>query len=566
MDLRTRFSKVEKWLEECLSKSETSHKSCSSLSIEIKGYPSRLLGLDEAESSGHVQLVDTKNWSNPKPEYTTLSHCWGNPGPRPLKTTNANLSAHMSQIRLAELPKTFRDAVNITRRLGQKYLWIDSLCIIQDDEKDWQQEASLMAAIYENSFLTVAATSAENCEGGCGLEPWTWHIIEAHATTGDGKYRNLQPRTRYQMKLKRVGTTSKRQSPLYTRGWALQELLLSRRVLYMANDHMRWKCQHIRHREDLETPLKLDQPIDQLLGDWSRVATQDLDIECSMDMIEKYSRMEFTYSRDRIPAFAGITHFQAARLKDEPLLGLWATKVARDLAWYSCADSRARLSGLPTWSWLSSKHVNFLRCEDVLVYQLLLKTWDIKWTGQPYVSTLMSSTLSVGTMIHRTVIDATRELNKAVVDNFHNSILLPFLSTWRVKEGRADILRNEFYGQDDENGASRMTWPISDVVLDEKNSLSGHPKTMSITYMLLWTSAWQPGRRYRKEPFDAESVCFLALRKRAGKSSAYVRIGCGIARLFLSRDLRQTDWMNWRRCEFLEHLLRTWEEATIELH
>lgn len=68
------------------------------------------------------------------------------------------------QIRIpwAELPNTFQDAITVTRMLGLKYIWIDSLCIVQDDAQDWEREAAKMAIIFEAAYVTIAATAASN--------------------------------------------------------------------------------------------------------------------------------------------------------------------------------------------------------------------------------------------------------------------------------------------------------------------------------------------------------------------------------------------------------------------
>jgi hypothetical protein len=79
---------------------------------------------------------------------------------RTLKTTRENLSSSLENIDFTSLPRTFTDVIIFTRKLGLKYLWIDSLCIIQDDEDDWRYEASLMANIYENAVLTLGATAS----------------------------------------------------------------------------------------------------------------------------------------------------------------------------------------------------------------------------------------------------------------------------------------------------------------------------------------------------------------------------------------------------------------------
>ncbi|KAH8654616.1 heterokaryon incompatibility, partial [Tricladium varicosporioides] len=87
--------------------------------------------------------------------YLTLSHCWG--GGNNFKLQAGNLKHLKSEIPLDQLPRTFRDAMVITKVLGYRYLWIDSLCIIQDSEEDWAQEAGRMAQVYGNAILNLAA-------------------------------------------------------------------------------------------------------------------------------------------------------------------------------------------------------------------------------------------------------------------------------------------------------------------------------------------------------------------------------------------------------------------------
>jgi hypothetical protein len=81
-------------------------------------------------------------------------------------TKRVNLLANEKGIPLSELPMTFQDAISVTKALGIRYLWVDSFCIIQDDEKDWEAQASLMASIYENAYITLAAGASANDDGG----------------------------------------------------------------------------------------------------------------------------------------------------------------------------------------------------------------------------------------------------------------------------------------------------------------------------------------------------------------------------------------------------------------
>ncbi|KAK2050895.1 HET-domain-containing protein, partial [Colletotrichum caudatum] len=97
--------------------------------------------------------------------YTTLSHCWG---PRPvIRTTSRTIDDHLGALPLDGLPPTFRDAVSITRSLGIRYVWIDSLCIVQDSEEDWELESARMGAVYASSYLTIAASASPDSTGGC---------------------------------------------------------------------------------------------------------------------------------------------------------------------------------------------------------------------------------------------------------------------------------------------------------------------------------------------------------------------------------------------------------------
>lgn len=94
-----------------------------------------------------------------------IKQCWGS-GNTILKTLKGNLAQHIAGLLLVSLPATFKDAVLVSRYLGFEYLWIDALCIIQDEESDWQHECSFMQDIYQRSSLTIAAGSAKDSISG----------------------------------------------------------------------------------------------------------------------------------------------------------------------------------------------------------------------------------------------------------------------------------------------------------------------------------------------------------------------------------------------------------------
>lgn len=122
------------WLGECLS----SHSKCKVHAAAIK-YPTRLLDLGPGSTVNDiVRLVHKKTLLYEQQPYATLSHCWG-PSEQtgPLKTTRANQALRVDGIPIQKFPKTFRDAMKFSKAMEIRHLWIDALCIIQDDKEDW---------------------------------------------------------------------------------------------------------------------------------------------------------------------------------------------------------------------------------------------------------------------------------------------------------------------------------------------------------------------------------------------------------------------------------------------
>lgn len=154
---------VSRWLATCLS----SHDSCTIQANEF--LPTRLVDVGSADGTRPPRLFDTRHhrYYHRKPQYLALSHCWGTSSFLPLRTTTENIDELQQQISWEALSKTFQDVIFISRWLGVQYVWIDSLCIIQDDEADWATESTNMGCIYEQSLLTVSASAAEDGQRGC---------------------------------------------------------------------------------------------------------------------------------------------------------------------------------------------------------------------------------------------------------------------------------------------------------------------------------------------------------------------------------------------------------------
>lgn len=154
------WNTIFKWLNNCVHK----HELCTKLesSRDTKWYPTRLLDLgNPTNESRKINVLETAN-KKLGGHYITLSHCWGNG--RHLRLTKENKAALLNEI--PSLPKTFAEAISASRKLGVRYLWIDSLCIIQDDPEDWNREAALMHRVYMNAWCNISAAASQDSSEG----------------------------------------------------------------------------------------------------------------------------------------------------------------------------------------------------------------------------------------------------------------------------------------------------------------------------------------------------------------------------------------------------------------
>lgn len=145
------WAHAERWIYECLN----NHSACNT-SFNNTWVPSRLLDLSGVKDAGKVKLLETTQ-TETNGKYMTLSHRWG--GKSPLSLNRHTYEQLLAGVELHLLPQAFRDAVTICQRLQISYLWIDSLCIAQDDHQDWTKEAALMHKVYSRSFLNISSVA-----------------------------------------------------------------------------------------------------------------------------------------------------------------------------------------------------------------------------------------------------------------------------------------------------------------------------------------------------------------------------------------------------------------------
>lgn len=363
---------MKMWIGRC----EQEHKGTCGVAFATREFvPTRLLDLKAFECDGPTHYGDdiklvcsgTFNSDNKHPSYLTLSHCWGPPEKRPITTTRATLEANKNRIPFTSLSRTFRDAVVITRNLGQRYLWIDSLCIVQDDEKDWAQEASQMAKVYSCSYCTLAALSSSDSSGGLSMtKPRRLSMYVVHGPN-NSKYRLHIPKERYNSQDiswngwygEYDGSTD--DSPLRYRAWALQERELSTRTIYFGSHQLLWECRygqactHIPWRwlddERKEVPssgvVTEPKPFSERLNIIRRNWTT---------IVEDYSRRSLTKQTDKLTALSGIAQsYQAWFPETTYMAGIWSLLLPECLLWVTSSKSsrRAPTYVAPTWSWAS---------------------------------------------------------------------------------------------------------------------------------------------------------------------------------------------------------------------
>jgi len=166
-------------------------------------------------------------------EYATLSHCWGNI--KFLMLEKSNIEVLKNEIPLEALSQTFKDAIEIARELGFAYIWIDSLCIVQDDPEDWNRESALMSDVYGGSGLNIAASGAVDGSSGCFFNQPQNRTCQVQVKLGDQVHSYIC--VTFSSYHQCLGSM-----PLMKRGWALQERLLPPRTLHFTSREVFWEC------------------------------------------------------------------------------------------------------------------------------------------------------------------------------------------------------------------------------------------------------------------------------------------------------------------------------------
>jgi hypothetical protein len=386
------IQKILEWVQEC----EQRHQGCSPPSFT----PTRLLDVNPAFGEvDYIKLIEneslaSKNLAPEAKPYIALSHCWGKT--LQITTTIAKNSQRKEGILLSDLSKTFRDAVEITRRLGIRYLWIDALCIIQDDGEEWAREASSMSRIYSGAYLTIAAATAHDGSAGIFSDRLE-HMREIKVETMTGKPVRMVvvpddvAKSRFfdhrafgglvWLDEEDLGESL----PLVTRAWTFQERLLSRRVVHFAKSEMVFEC---NNGFSCECKAQMHQAgIRQILNGISDSPSVERVLqETWWAIVMQYSSLEMSVRGDVLPALGGIARLfeEAARNHGVDLgeycAGMWRRWLSSSLLWKQRVSRHETQEGntfAPSWSWASATG-NFAvsKLEEGLQWSLVIHGYD----------------------------------------------------------------------------------------------------------------------------------------------------------------------------------------------
>lgn len=327
------------WIENCLR----NHESCGSTDSSV--LPTRVICVGEQGD----QTI--KVWEPPQGTeggYVALSYCWGTGAT--LTCTPQELPRLLEGFSISELPKTLRQAVQITRQFEYEFLWIDSLCILQggstEAQRDWVHESARMGQIFASAVVTVSATASSSCDQGL-FHPRTCKMPYQRSSLDSS-------REQESITLSISGSSRRYQDePIHKRAWVFQERLLSQRMLSYCMQDMMWHCND-GMRWERNAPGNIHRMYKERLQSkrfkWDVIALA-------------YTSRSLTESKDKLPALSAVAKAYHESTNDDYLAGLWRNALPQALLWMRSDIGHSYLPLIkqqapleyraPSWSWAS---------------------------------------------------------------------------------------------------------------------------------------------------------------------------------------------------------------------
>ncbi|KAL8918693.1 MAG: hypothetical protein Q9172_005322 [Xanthocarpia lactea] len=290
-----------------------------------------------------------------RPGYCTLSHCWGQT--QPIKLTKKSYESFQENIPFELLPKTFADAVHISLNLGVPFLWIDSLCICQDDQGDWLAESARMGDIYANGICNIAALD----QGAC--------FFEGPTPASEALY--FSTRGKHYLATKHIEPISHddwlKNTALGKRGWAFQELVLSPRTIFYGAGGISWDC--VDGTADEVHSMRARLPYTRAAAGYKRTFAQfqrsipfpiqhrDRSLHDILwsQLVSEYSNTVLSHETNKWLAISGLARRYMESSGRRLVAGFHYDHLLEELAWWSNTSAGRVPNGAPTWSWLSCK-------------------------------------------------------------------------------------------------------------------------------------------------------------------------------------------------------------------
>lgn len=307
--------------------------------------------------------------------YVALSYCWGGPQPVTLMTDTYEQMTGATGIELSTLPLTIQDAVKVTRGLGLRYLWIDAICILQDNPEDKKRELEHMAWTYKNAYITVSAASAESCQDG----------FLQYRTPRKSRYPRFElPYRAWEDDSATMGTVILQEShrhdalqePVNRRAWCLQERLLSPRFVAFGTHELIWQCRELGQQESATvaggSASMFDAGTERLppaFFDQTRSVSRNDLFDMWIDVVIDYSWRSLSFEGDKLIAISAIaSEFQKLNDGDAYFAGLWRRDLVNWLTWIvDPSQLEPRKPGVlkprpsqyvaPSWTWASVNSV-----------------------------------------------------------------------------------------------------------------------------------------------------------------------------------------------------------------
>ncbi|KAB8199112.1 heterokaryon incompatibility protein-domain-containing protein [Aspergillus parasiticus] len=373
MNCKVAAHKAGQWLGQCTD----FHQACSKREKPV--LPKRVVRL--ASYNVSPALYETSDGE--RADYVALSYCWG--GEKHLLTTQNTIRSHKAGIPWSKIPQTLKDAMHLTLELGVEFIWIDALCIIQDDLVDWKEEASKFGSVYRSALITISATASPNTTSGIFCDQRSQrHKLRTHVAS----MKNIDIYMRQACSTTHVGLfehlnifgngyQEEEALPILGRGWTFQERILSRRLLHCSGEEIAWECfsgdihcecasrvpytrpnvpremhGHLRSIPDTKKAIE-GRLRDGVSEAWDGANSP---LREWQELTMAYSSCQFTYPRDRLVALEGIAQqFQQFRLGSY-FLGMWGQNFHFQLDWMIMTLDESRRLDVPTWSWASVYH------------------------------------------------------------------------------------------------------------------------------------------------------------------------------------------------------------------